>query len=148
MELAMLKKSLYFLFVFFFFVISGNAQSKKISRPDIMYDEKSKFLSYAGDMNEEIYSLLTAEEICLYDSCLLKLGLNRDNVKWYTSELLDRLMSKNYKYSIKSVSLKTDPSLSWEKTWPGPDKLETPECLFVVTRLPNKIDEIAIHMYF
>ncbi|MFM8431572.1 MAG: hypothetical protein ACKOA1_02145 [Bacteroidota bacterium] len=121
--------------------------TQKPSRPDILYNRSSNYLSYAGDMNDEIYSYLSEQEIQLYDSCLSYLGLTRENVKWYTSELLDELMSKNCKFSVKSISLKTDPSLNWESFKPGKDKLEKPECLFIVTRIPGKVDEVSIIMY-
>lgn len=124
------------------------SQTTKPSRPEILYSSKTNYLSYVGRMNDELWSLLNEKEISLYDSCLSKLGLTRETVKWYSHELFNNLITDNYYCSVKIVSLKTDSSLNDELNSVGKNKLDGPECILVVTRIPGRIDEVAIHMYF
>jgi hypothetical protein len=118
------------------------------TRPDIIYNHESNYLSYAGDINDEIWSFLSETEKSLYDSCLSECGLTRENVKWYSKELFDTLATDDFYCSVKVISLNTEKNMSFTVVQKGKNRLNTPECLFVVTRVGNKFDEVAIHMYY
>lgn len=138
-----------FLIVFTTLICStAFSQTTKPSSPEILYSDKTNYLSYAGRMNDELWSLLNKEEISLYDSCLFKLGLTRETVKWFSDELFNNLRSDNYYCSAKMFSLKTDSSLNNERDRVGKNKLDTPECLLIITRIPGKIDEVVVIKYF
>lgn len=132
-------------------ILSGTktySQNINSSNPEILHSKNTGYLSYVGRMNNELWLLLNEQEIELYDSCLSRLNLSRETVKWYSQELFSHLITDNYYCSIKIVSLKTDPLLNSEEVISGKNKLNSPECILVITRIPGSLDEVAIHMYF
>lgn len=122
--------------------------TKKPCSPNIFYDESTGSLAYTGKMNDEIWSYLNEKEIKLYDSCLTMLGLNRETVKWYTSELFYTLRKDRDYCSIKVVALREPARLINENNIPGRNKLSQPECILMITRIAGQFDEVSIQMFF